>query len=475
MQNRPGQTSLQKIYQALIAATPWVLFAGMLQFSFQKFLPGQRFFKGEYGFDYFTIIDFFVVAVVVIFAIGFARKQIKFEPRKLPIELMLAIGLLLVAGVLEVFFQHPYGPILNSPFFYFRSFFIFPIVWLLLVYKTADHNTLEKLVKNYLLMVLFFCVFALVQYLFGVFPGEQKDFTGRLVWPFIDFLTLKSSSANWVAFFVTPAVIMGFIKIFTGTKNLINYPFQVTNHELEKFGTKEIALEIKMKNYKLKVIDLALYNCVFLLGAIVLYLTQSYGAYTAVFAAIGLYLFRSMKFKKFLAVAIAMLLLAGGVYLVQKNSYKYKIMTGQTAYRYDNSVASRGDILKMNWAMIKQNPLLGVGLNAYQSYFTINQKNVLGHQYKESMIPPHAHNFFLSFYTNLGLFGFLAMLILVIGIFWRYKLDPHNPLLFVLVAIMIHGLIDSYYWKQEIAYLFWMVVLLAYLYREKAISNQHDS
>ena len=91
----------------------------------------------------------------------------------------------------------------------------------------------------------------------------------------------------------------------------------------------------------------------------------------------------------------------------------------------------------------------------------------MGGELNESHIPPHAHNFFLSMWTNLGVFGFLAMVILVVGILWRSKLDPLNPAVFALIAIMAHGLIDSYYWKQEIAYTVWLVVVFAYLYKMK--------
>jgi O-antigen ligase len=284
-------------------------------------------------------------------------------------------------------------------------------------------------------MVTVFCVAALIQYLFGIFPGEQYDFTKRLVWPFVDFVTLKSSSANWAAFFVTPALIISFIQMYHAFKTM-------------KFERWHVV-----------------YNTAFFLSAIVLYLTQSYGAFVAVFVAIALYLFRSLKFKHFVIVLIGMALLGGGVYLLQKNTYKYKILTNQVGFKYDNSVEGRWDIYKMNLSMIAAHPLLGVGLNQYQSYFTAFQKDVLGHQYNESQIPPHAHNFFMSFWISLGVLGFLGILILVGGVFWRTRFLPDNPATFVLLAIMVHGLIDSYYWRQEIAYTFWIIIALAYTYR----------
>ncbi|HLG25601.1 MAG TPA: O-antigen ligase family protein [Candidatus Gracilibacteria bacterium] len=291
-------------------------------------------------------------------------------------------------------------------------------------------------------MVGFFCALALLQHFTGIFPGEQKDFMGRLVWPFIDFVTLKSSSANWVAFFITPAHIISFI-ILCNT----------------------IIHRKKLRGDRAALLEFCFTAAIFFLADITVYLTQSYGAYAAIFAAITLYLFRALRFKEFLAVFLVLCVMAGGIFLLQKDTWKFKVFSGESSYRFDTSVTSRADIYRMNVHMILTNPLLGVGLNQYQSYFKEYQKEVLGHDLNESHTPPHAHNFFTSFWTSLGFFGFLAVVILMIGIFWHTKFSPGYPAAFVFLAIMIHGLIDAYYWKQEIAYTFWIVVGLCYLYR----------
>ncbi|MBU1953981.1 O-antigen ligase family protein, partial [Patescibacteria group bacterium] len=277
-------------------------------------------------------------------------------------------------------------------------------------------------------MVGVFCVAALAQYFGGFFPGESKDFMGRLVWPFIDFVTLKSSSANWAAFFVTPAVVLFFIKAFS-TRGRWPYPL------------------------------------LFLLTSVTLYLTQSYGGYAAVIAGITLYLFRAQPYKKFVISLLIISAVIGAGYLHQHTTWKYQVLTGESDYRYANSAASRGDIYRMDLSMILTNPLLGVGMNQYQNYFAAHQQEVLEHELNESHVPPHAHNFFLSFWTSLGFFGFLAMIILILGLFWRTKFDPGSPAVFVIVAIMVHGLIDSWYWKQDTAYIFWLMIMFAYLYR----------
>jgi O-antigen ligase len=425
--------------------------AGMLQVNFQKFLPYQRIFKGMNFFDYFTVTDFYITFLVVLFVFGLLKGIFRDDigggeaglEKKLPPELVACIGLICLAGILELFFQKVYEPVLSTPTEYFRSFFVYPIIFAVILLRSADSSLAARLVRSYIWMVTVFCVLALVQYLFGIFPGEQYDFTKRLVWPYVDFLTLKAASANWVAFFVTPAFLLSFFNLV----NIIKTRTLIAGGKLDK--------------------NIFLYNSLTLLGALVLFLTQSYGAWAAVFLAVAFYLFRLLKLKHFLIILCVMLVSVGGVFLIIKSSYKYRIMTGQQEYRYDNSIVSRFDIYKIDLSMIATHPLLGVGFNQFQSYFTTYHEQVLGHKYQESQIPPQAHNFFAGMWVSLGVFGFLGMLILVFGIFWRFRFTPDNPAVFVLLAMMIHGLIDSYYWRPEIAYTFWLVVALSYAFRLK--------
>ena len=430
---------LKKVFNRLLVLTPWAVLLGMLQVNFQQFLPYQRIFKGVHFFDYFTVTDIFVSLLLVVFVIGWASKQIKFGERKLPKEIKAAILLLMLAGVLQLLFQVKYEPVLSTPSEYFRGFFIYPILYFVLMTKVADDKTVGNTLTSYVYMVMTFCAVALLQFFSGIFPGDAKDFTGRLTWPYVDFLTLKSSSANWAAFFATPVFILS------------------AAHLLRDVITVKSRRELPREHW--------LYAAAFPLTGLVIFFTQSYGAFVAIFVASSLLLFRSLKLKKFLAAFVVLALVAGGVYFLQTQTYKYKILSGQIDYRFDNSVASRGDIYRMNAAMILEHPILGVGLNEYQSYFTLKHQQILGHKYGESLIPPHAHNFFMSFWTNLGIFGFLGILVLIAGIFSKFKLKPEYPAQFVMLAIMIHGLIDSYYWRQEIAYTFWIVAAMCYLYR----------
>ncbi len=419
----------------MLLLSPLVLLAGLLQFHFQSFLPYQGVFKGEFAFDFFTVIDIFVSILLITYLYLRLYKKVKPLRTKLPKELAICIFLLLIAGFLEMNFQQIYEPVLSQPFEYFRSLFIYPLVFAILIYQSVDEEDFKKLVNGFIFVTGIFCFVALLQYFTGIFPGEKMDFMGRLTWPYVDYITLKTSSANWVAFFVTPGFILAFI---LGAKKTVDKKFDHC---------------------------FWIYAIAGVLAAITLYLVQSYGAYVAIFASVSLFLFRFLNFKRFLLMLVLMIMVGAGMFLVQKNSLKYQVITNQfDNYRYENSLGTREQIWKMNLNILKERPLLGIGLNQYQSYFKLNQENVLGKELNESHTPPHPHNFFMGFQANLGVLGLIAIAILLAGIFWRSKFSPENPAIFVLSAIMIHGLIDSYYWKQEIAYIFWTMIVFAYLY-----------
>lgn len=435
------------MYEKLVLFLPWAILLGVFQVNFQKFLPFQRIFKGAYFFDYFTVTDVFVSFLLAFVVVGIATKKIGFTERKLPLELLIAIGLLLLAGVLELVFQATYEPILTTPSEYFRGLFLYPMLVTVLLIRTLNESMVERLLKSYVGMVMTFGLLALLQFVSGIFPGAMRDFTGRLTWPYIDFLTLKSGSANWAAFFVMPTVILSFAKLVQ-------------------------MYEAKMPKKKK---DVFFWISALVVSSMVLALTQSYGGFVAVGFVSLFYCLRALPWKKFLVIFVACFLVGAVGLGVVMQTKKFQILTGQQEFRFDTSATSRVDIYKMNLAIISSNPLLGVGLNQYQSYFASHQEKVLGHKLNESHVPPHAHNFFMSFWTNLGIFGVLAMFVLVCGIFWRFKFSSHSPAVFVLLAIMIHGLIDSYYWQQEIAYAFWIMVGLCYLFEIKVIQEEEKN
>lgn len=138
----------------------------------------------------------------------------------------------------------------------------------------------------------------------------------------------------------------------------------------------------------------------------------------------------------------------------------------------DHRVATSNNLRYEIWQttlrdIIPAKPLTGVGLGNYQSYFTELTKDRINYP---EFIAPWArtpHNFLLTVWTNLGLLGIIAIIWLVI----RFSLDlyrtPKSPLRFglflAMLALLIHGLVDSVYWKNDLAALFWTLLAFGYL------------
>lgn len=86
-------------------------------------------------------------------------------------------------------------------------------------------------------------------------------------------------------------------------------------------------------------------------------------------------------------------------------------------FSYESNV-QRVKVWQVAMALIKENPLLGVGANAFQAGY-VEVFNANPHMFNEYDIPViwHAHNMFLRFFAEMGLPGFLALLLLLWGTF----------------------------------------------------------
>ncbi len=128
--------------------------------------------------------------------------------------------------------------------------------------------------------------------------------------------------------------------------------------------------------------------------------------------------------------------------------------------------------------IIPNKPFTGVGLGNYQNYFkTLTQ----GWPNFPEYIAPWAvtpHNIFLTFWVNLGLLGLLGLvwLCVLVGRWLRQPLTRLNPLdaglIISFISLLVHGLVDAAYWKNDLAILFWLFVSLAYVSYQLRITKK---
>ena len=82
----------------------------------------------------------------------------------------------------------------------------------------------------------------------------------------------------------------------------------------------------------------------------------------------------------------------------------------------------------------------------------------------------YPHNFFLNFWSEIGLLGMLTMIVLMLKMvinYWKIK-NPDNRkyyivLLAVMATIFVHGLVDVQYFKNDLSVLWWLLFGLSWV------------
>ncbi|MCK4524872.1 MAG: O-antigen ligase family protein, partial [Candidatus Andersenbacteria bacterium] len=112
--------------------------------------------------------------------------------------------------------------------------------------------------------------------------------------------------------------------------------------------------------------------------------------------------------------------------------------------------------------IIKDNSLFGIGPGTFQeTYLSYAEK--FDEQYLEWAVP-QPHNIFLAFYLQTGLIGFIGFVLILIWFFKRMNgAVPHsyNIINVLMIYILIHGLVDTTYWKNDLSLMFWLLIGMA--------------
>jgi hypothetical protein len=116
--------------------------------------------------------------------------------------------------------------------------------------------------------------------------------------------------------------------------------------------------------------------------------------------------------------------------------------------------------------VIPDNFLFGVGLGNYQNYFTEITKDRVNFPEYISPWARSPHNLFLTLWTNIGLLGIIGF----IWLLWQFfanrksgKVFPASVYSVTIITLLVHGLVDASYWKNDLAALFWLIIALDYV------------
>jgi putative inorganic carbon (HCO3(-)) transporter len=261
------------------------------------------------------------------------------------------------------------------------------------------------------------------------------------------------NSPNYLAMYIAPALIVGVgYYLFTflaspsetrsGTPpSLPSRKYCGTNHARSGCVTRK------------KIIPNASILAFFaiILLSVILFFTKSFGAWLGIIAAVCFgvvfYLYKSGRKQFALTILYLVLLIIvflGYYALIQKES----------------SFDARLIIWQKSWEIFKANPVLGIGPGTFGDYFP---------SYPEWGVP-QPHSIFLAFLLQTGILGLVGFVWLLAWFFrtgirnylasrMQEELGIRNVvLMMVMIYILVHGLVDATYWKNDLAVVFWLVV-----------------
>ena len=124
----------------------------------------------------------------------------------------------------------------------------------------------------------------------------------------------------------------------------------------------------------------------------------------------------------------------------------------------NNTVLSRLPIWRAALRMIHDHPITGIGLNSFPS-----DLKAYAPQVQETHT--HPHNLLLNFWVVLGILGLLAYVWVIVWFGRAIRRGLPRPLYVglagALAAILVHGLVDTTIWRNDLALQFWTLVAIA--------------
>jgi O-antigen ligase len=156
-------------------------------------------------------------------------------------------------------------------------------------------------------------------------------------------------------------------------------------------------------------------------------------------------------------------ILIGGALFAGSGSVRHRILVEFDFHNKDNTVALRWQLWRSTWNMLTHNPVFGAGLSGFKQVLVPYRVP----EYRENLIYPH--NLFLNFWSETGLLGLVAIVwvlvqigrvaargLKVAGQPWVRALTL--GLIGMLVAIVLHGMVDVPYFKNDQALAFWALL-----------------
>jgi|AntRauTorcE11897_2_1112592.scaffolds.fasta_scaffold17915_1 O-antigen ligase len=242
-----------------------------------------------------------------------------------------------------------------------------------------------------------------------------------------------------------------------------------------------------LKSLKNKILSASL-SIIIALSLLAMYFAKSEGALIA--TAISIFIYFLIYNKQTRIIVISLIILASALLAINPEAQTY---VKEKAMLRDKSGQIRISQWQETWKMLEEdnNWLFGVGLLNYQEAVAPYhqegifikdyqdpdwlRKTLFNEEFRQSTWQPleiylYPHNIVLNFWVELGLLGLLAFMFLFIKIYikamslLKKSEKSFKPILIGIIssvsAIIIHGLVDVPYFKNDLSALFWIILSL---------------
>jgi len=356
-----------------------------------------------------------------------------------------------------------------------KAYFFEPIlVFILLLNNFQTKEKLKKIIYALAFSAFFLSLYAIFQKITGLGIGNefwQAEATRRVtsVFPY----------PNALALFLAPLVIIFFGQAWT---------------EIKKWREEK-------KNFNLNLFKASFLGLVMSISLLSIFFARSEGALIALGFALLVFLFFAGRAWRWLAYGI---LAIGLIFLILVPGPRTKVV--EKATLSDLS----GEIRKQQWRetgeMLTESNfrlIFGPGLASYQEavkpyhqegIFYNRDKDPLfktklllfNQEYKAKYWQPvetylYPHNIFLNFWVELGVAGLLLFVwiiakLLAVSFQLLAYVDGRNKYLILglagsFIVVVVHGLVDVPYFKNDLAVLFWILLALISLFNLRLKSN----
>ena len=317
-----------------------------------------------------------------------------------------------------------------------KTWFIDPVLFFIVLISVIKTNKqIKRIFYSLFLSGTIVSIVALIYLILG-----KLDSLGRLQ-AFYD-------SPNYLAMYLAPALII--------SAGYCLFTFLASSGEARSgTGPRSFAKNETNILFSLTTSKKAIASAFILLSTACLLLaivfTKSFGVWLGIIAALGISLFIWLfKIKRKLAWIILFVAVIGiailGCFAIQHRA---------------SSLGARLIIWEKAIQIYKNNPILGIGPGTFRNYFP---------PYPEWGVP-HPHNIFLAFLLQTGIIGFIGFIWLIILFFkttikklfackdseaWR--MWSVASLMAIMIYFLVHGLVDTTYWKNDLSVMFWLVI-----------------